>query len=838
MSQWTTVLEDMASSFTTNATTWNALLQFISVLPEEINESRKMSLTEEQLQSRIETLLTGNADRVLELLARYTQSVSSATEANPLLFSCLTSWLKEIPIAKVMNTSLVDLTFQALSIDSLFDASVDLLCAVFRETNEVNDPEMVKLIEALYPKLMALRPRIQETKDDPDAFRGYSRLFSEAGEAWVILIARLPQQFRPLVEAIAEAASVDEDLEIVKFTFIFWYDLKQALTSPRYAEAREEYANIYLGLVDVMIHHLHYPNGPDVEDNDLFQGDRDAEDKFRDFRHEMGDVLKDCCNVVGGSRCLAKAFQKIQTLMDLSKSQSVKWQDIEAPLFSMRTMAREIDTEEEEVLPHIMDTLLALPEHPKIRYAATLVLGRYTEWTARHPDYLLSQLNYITSGFTGMNADVNSAAAQALKHFCRDCSNLLVGHIEQLYGFYEQVLPALDFESRVETTEGIAHVVLAQPREKLYVALKSFVAPIAERIARATTTFDTDEKLQRQVADDIELLTVFAFTVNPWTDDSDEHPCVKVYQEIWPVLSSTLDTFGTLQFICERICSWMKTVLNRCRRHALPLLPGFAEKLASSFDKYKFGCFLWVSGACVREFANPEDNDANTVGAVWQFVESQSIGMFKLLGSTEPKLISNVVEDFFRLMLDALLGNPDIFYKSSYLETTVQACLASLSIEQIDALTTMLRFLRDLLAWALPSPPTSGQQISYEAKSALDKVISTYGQQLTLIVFVGQVYSFPSDCVTDASGVILVLLEVQPGLAISWLQTSLEQLPTGSMSEEEKGRFIQNLQQSCQAGELRRARSQLQDLTTLYRRRMVTSRNDEIHNGTNKFSFK
>ena len=79
----------------------------------------------------------------------------------------------------------------------------------------------------------------------------------------------------------------------------------------------------------------------------------------------------------------------------------------------MRAMARQVSLDEEEVLPHIMGTLLNLPEHPKIKYAAILVLGRYTEWTARHPDYLLPQLNYITSSFAQADLDIHSAAAQA-----------------------------------------------------------------------------------------------------------------------------------------------------------------------------------------------------------------------------------------------------------------------------------------------------------------------------------------------------------------------------------------------------------------------------------------
>ena len=90
----------------------------------------------------------------------------------------------------------------------------------------------------------------------------------------------------------------------------------------------------------------------------------------------------------------------------------------------MRMMIREIDIEEEKVVPEVMRLLVNLPEHDKIRYAATLVLGRYTEWTAKHPEYLEFQLSYISSGFDTQNKDVISAAAQALKHFCQDCKKV------------------------------------------------------------------------------------------------------------------------------------------------------------------------------------------------------------------------------------------------------------------------------------------------------------------------------------------------------------------------------------------------------------------------------
>jgi transportin-3 len=320
---------------------------------------------------------------------------------------------------------------------------------MFRETRDVYDNQAS--IKVLYEELYLASPRLGSLGSDSDTFRGIVRIYSEAGENWVVLIAREPEKFSFLVQCLAQCTEYNEDLDVTKITFNFWYELTQLITVENYKHAKEFYQPIYAGLVDIMIRHLHYPDGNDR--TDIFNGDRDAEDKFRDFRHEMGDVLKDCCRVVGGSVCLKKAYLAVnQKLEEQRRGVNVRWQDVEAPLFSMRMMAREVDTEESEVVPEVMKLLLSLPEHDKIRYAATLVLGRYTEWTAKHPEYLDFQLQYISSGFENQDKDVISAAAQALKHFCQDCKKAY-----QLYSFADYL--ALDQSYRSVASLLLAHLV-------------------------------------------------------------------------------------------------------------------------------------------------------------------------------------------------------------------------------------------------------------------------------------------------------------------------------------------------------------------------------------------
>jgi transportin-3 len=83
------------------------------------------------------------------------------------------------------------------------------MCAIFNETRDVD--ECITIIQTLYPHIIALRPKIAEAarEEDVDKYKGIARIFAEAGEAWVVLIARMPVDFRVLVESILDTAALD-----------------------------------------------------------------------------------------------------------------------------------------------------------------------------------------------------------------------------------------------------------------------------------------------------------------------------------------------------------------------------------------------------------------------------------------------------------------------------------------------------------------------------------------------------------------------------------------------------------------------------------------------------
>jgi transportin-3 len=349
------------------------------------------------------------------------------------IFDCLRSWLVagEIDMPAFGKSPLLAFAFEALASEELFDSAVDVVCEMIHETQEIDDN--MPVIELIVPRVIALKSRLEDQKDDPEKIRGYAKIFAEAGETYRLLILQHTDTFYPIVEAIGQCSAYP-DLDIVPITFPFWMRLAQTIgkkttISPLFGEA-------YKALMGVVIRHLHFPP-------DLASMTGQEADNFRSFRHVMGDTLKDCCLVLGADACLLSAYGLIT--MALSRGpQAISWQEIEAPLFAMRSMGAEVDVMDDTAVPKIMDLIPSLPIHPRVRYAALLIISRYTEWINRHPDYIAYQLQYISAGFEDPDTEVSAAAGQALKYLCQDCKQVRpsVTFVVELY--FMSVIAASD----------------------------------------------------------------------------------------------------------------------------------------------------------------------------------------------------------------------------------------------------------------------------------------------------------------------------------------------------------------------------------------------------------
>lgn len=177
-----------------------------------------------------------------------------------------------------------------------------------------------------------------------------------------------------------------------------------------------------------------------------------------------------------------------------------------------------------------------------------------------------------------------------------------------------------------------------------------------------------------------------------------------------------------------------------------------------------------------------------------------------------------VIEDYFRLASDAVRYYPKECTTSSLREPIFSAGLSALTLQQVDPLIATLHYYRDLLSFGFESPMASqfsdadGQPYVNppEVRNAVKDLLSRQGQLLVERVLTGLMFSFPEDCFPDASGVLMTSFELLPQESGAWVQSTIQQLPAGTMKPGEAERLMSNISAKVQSGETRKIRVLLQ----------------------------
>ena len=209
-----------------------------------------------------------------------------------------------------------------------------------------------------------------------------------------------------------------------------------------------------------------------------------------------------------------------------------------------------------------------------------------------------------------------------------------------------------------------------------------------------------------------------------------------------------------------------------------------------------------------------------------------------------PSDLPDVIEDFFRLLIDAL-----IYYHTSFIPAPLcsplhqrpprprnppQPATSALTLQQGAPLTATLHFLCDFLSYGTDHPNssnfdetsnTSARVINPpEIQQCVKRLVAEHGEVLTQRILTGMMFSFPRDCFQDASSVLLALFEILPQAVATWVRHTIQILPAGTVKAGDGERLMSSVAAKLQQGEVRKVRVLLQDFTNSYRRRNVAPR--------------
>ncbi|KAJ1932840.1 Nuclear import receptor, partial [Linderina pennispora] len=255
-------------------------------------------------------------------------------------------------------------------------------------------------------------------------------------------------------------------------------------------------------------------------------------------------------------------------------------------------MGAEVSPTENDVLPKIMDMFAQFPPHPKLRYAATLVIGRYTEWTYEHPQYVQFQLSYIADGFK--IREVAAASAQSLKYLCQDCAKFMADHWAELLEFFNEVASSgtLDDNDIIEFSEALAHVANGIPDQNTAEALQSFCLPVGNQLAAMLQAPELSENERRQVSLLLDRLGVFLRYVHIDDNETAEAWTGKIIADSWQVLSVAFQRFGGDAYISESICKFVRVLVEFYPTVVRPVIGQIVDAVVQAFQQTASTAYL------------------------------------------------------------------------------------------------------------------------------------------------------------------------------------------------------------------------------------------------------
>lgn len=131
----------------------------------------------------------------------------------------------------------------------------------------------------------------------------------------------------------------------------------------------------------------------------------------------------------------------------------------------------------------------------------------------------------------------------------------------------------------------------------------------------------------------------------------------------------------------------------------------------------------------------------------------------------------------------------------------LSAACSALTLLKADPLTQTLHFLRDFLLYGGEFAPSSDYNTSERKRNSpaiqqrVQQLIAGQGEQLVQRIMTGMMYTFPRDCIPDASGVLLELFPLMPSQIAVWVQNTVSMLPAGSITPQESQKFLVSLKQ-------------------------------------------
>uniref|UniRef100_A0A8B9JX44 Transportin-3 n=1 Tax=Astyanax mexicanus TaxID=7994 RepID=A0A8B9JX44_ASTMX len=733
MASWKGCVHTLIEKYSNDVTSMPFLIEILTVLPEEVH-SRSLRIGANRRTEIIEDLAYYSTT-VITLLLSCVEKSGSDEKMLIKVFRCLGSWfnLGVLDSNFMASNQLLMVLFQVLQRDetstNLHEAASDCVCSALYAIENVDTH--VALAMQLFQGVLTLETayHMAVAREDLDKVLNYCRIFTELCETFLEITVRSPGQgmgdLRTL-ELLLICAGHPQ-YEVVEISFNFWYRLGEHL----YKTNDPALHGVFRPYIQRLLHSLarHCQLDPDHE------GIPEDTDDFGEFRMRVSDLVKDVIFLVGSMECFSQLYSTL-------KDGNPPWEVTEAVLFIMAAIAKSVDPENNPTLTEVLEQVVLLPQtvHVAVRYTSIELVGEMSEVVDRNPRFLNPVLSYLMKGLR--EKPLASVAAKAIHNICSVCRDHMAHHFQGLLEIARSLDSfALSTEAAIGLLKGTALVLARLPLEKIAECLSDLcsVQVLALKKVGGVCLFvnfwDKTPVMGNQ-------------HTNPIVENGQTHPCQKVIQEIWPVLSETLNTHQADNRIVERCCRCLRFAVRCVGKGSASLLQPLVTQMVNVYQVYPHSCFLYLGSILVDEYGMEEGCRQGLL----DMLQALCMPTFQLL--EQPNGLRNhpdTVDDLFRLATRFVQRSPVTLLGSNIIVHIIQCAIAATTLDHRDANCSVMKFVRDLIHTGVSNDHEDDFELR---KRLIGQAMEQHGQQLVTQLIHTCCFCLPSYTLPDVAEVL------------------------------------------------------------------------------------
>ncbi|KAM3963766.1 transportin 3 [Aphomia sociella] len=807
MPAWQNCIGDLIKTFS-NKNNF-ALLEILTVLPQEIDSS-SLKLGENRRED-IKQELRSNSQLVILFLKESIVN-SQSTHVSLKIIKCLTSWIqvRAVNIQEIPNNAVIGFCMQVLrdhnSINTLHDAASDCICALLHCLEENNNNENVERL--LFESVSTLEEsyHLAVAHEEEEKAANYARVFTELAETFLEkIIASTASGVPHFAMRSLELALVcvgHHDYEVAEITFNLWYRLSEEVYQSDYQPLTDAFKPHVERLIEALARHCQCePDHTQLPEEG---------DEFFEFRMKVMGLIKDVVFIIGSSCVFRQMFATLHA--------DISWEQTEAALFVMQSVAKNILPEEYEYVPKVVEAILSMPEntHAAVRKTCILLLGELCEWIERHPEGLEPCLQFLIRALN--DSQLAYAAATALQSVCACSRARASAHAALLLRAARLPLPAA---AATLVARAAAAALGRLPPAQLTAAMQEAVGLQVEGLQAALQHKEAARK--GGAADPClwldRLAALFRDVAPPPGADRPGADRPGADRQTGPGRTSPRQTtpacprcwppgqWGADGRVMERWCRALRFALRCVGARAAALLPALAGAAAALYGQRPHPCLLYLASILLDELA-AAPRAAPQLLALLQALLPRAFRLLQPPAGLRDN--PDTVDDLFRLCIRFLQRIPLEFLSSLALQPAVQCALLGCRLDHREANSSVMKFLHDLARAARDHDDP-------QVKALANKAIATYGEEMTYALLEASVLHLHAYMLAEVAEVLLELLLWQRAAAADWMQPALQRLPRDTAAHATEQQCWQFHQYAMRAEKCKEMTRLLRDFARLYR---------------------